>query len=92
MHINLIETDIYGKTRLALHALSSSGILKRPYAIIVDAHHSQSVAAARQEVFGSHPVPGSSDLISSRPSNKVFETFTDVSIPCWCQHRRYMTV
>lgn len=39
------------------------------------------VAAARQEVFGPHPVPGSTDLISSRPSNKVFETFTDVSRP-----------
>lgn len=39
------------------------------------------VAAARQELFGSHPSPGSSHLISSRPSNQVFETFTDVSCP-----------
>ncbi len=37
------------------------------------------LCAARQEVFGSHPAQGSSDLISSRPSDKVFETFTDVS-------------
>ncbi|KAL3137484.1 hypothetical protein ABBQ38_004773 [Trebouxia sp. C0009 RCD-2024] len=36
------------------------------------------MALARQELFGSHPSPGSSHLISSRPSNQVFETFTDV--------------
>ncbi|KAL0023216.1 hypothetical protein WJX79_004139 [Trebouxia sp. C0005] len=36
------------------------------------------MALARQEVYGSHPVYGTSDLISSRPAAEVFETFTDV--------------
>lgn len=39
-----------------------------------------SANAARQEVYGSHPVYGTSDLISSRPAAEVFETFTDVSL------------
>ncbi len=39
-----------------------------------------SAYAARQEVYGSHPVSGTQDLISSRPPAEVFETFTDVSL------------
>ncbi|KAL0033703.1 hypothetical protein WJX77_001675 [Trebouxia sp. C0004] len=36
------------------------------------------MALARQEVYGSHPVSGTLDLISSRPAAEAFETFTDV--------------
>lgn len=39
-----------------------------------------SVAADRQEMFEFHRGPGFADLNPSRPSNNVFETFTDVSV------------
>jgi len=42
--------------------------------------HAVSAYAARQEVYGSHSVSGTQDLISSRPAAEVFETFTDVSL------------